>query len=130
MPMTVTGQEGGVRAALSGEIDHHGAKSLMRELEDTVAQRLPTRLTLDLSGVTFMDSSGVALLLRARPLTVGAALQRLLRAGKVGCGSVGGGLAGLLGKALGAGPFRLFLHLGAACFFQFHRSSPHGVIIS
>ena len=27
---------------------------------------LPTQLTLDLSGVTFMDSSGIALLIRAR----------------------------------------------------------------
>ena len=37
---------------LSGELDHHSAKGLLRRL--------------DLSGVTFMDSSGIALLIRAR----------------------------------------------------------------
>jgi len=50
---------------LSGEIDHHGARAMMARLEDAVASLLPMHLTLDLSGVTFMDSSGIAVLLRA-----------------------------------------------------------------
>ena len=37
----------------------------MAQLDDAIATRLPTRLVLDLSGVTFMDSSGIAVLLRA-----------------------------------------------------------------
>ena len=51
---------------LSGEIDHHGAKNAMRELELAVDAALPKKLVLDLSGVTFMDSSGIALILRAQ----------------------------------------------------------------
>ena len=66
MPITVNGREGAVTITLSGEIDHHGARAMMRELEDAISTLLPRRLTLDLSGVTFMDSSGIAVLLRAQ----------------------------------------------------------------
>ena len=49
-----------------GEIDHHGARNALRELEMTVDAALPKTLVLDMSGVTFMDSSGIALILRAQ----------------------------------------------------------------
>ena len=64
MPITVNRQPGGLAIALSGEIDHHGARVMMQQLEDAIARDLPMHLTLDLSGVTFMDSSGIAVLLR------------------------------------------------------------------
>ena len=51
---------------LSGEIDHHGARDAMRELELAVDAALPKKLVLDMTGVTFMDSSGLALILRAQ----------------------------------------------------------------
>ena len=51
---------------LSGEIDHHGARNAIRELEMAVDTALPKKLVLDMAGVTFMDSSGIALLLRAQ----------------------------------------------------------------
>ena len=41
--------------AISGELDHHGAHGAA----------LPLSLTMDLSGVSFMDSSGIAVVLRA-----------------------------------------------------------------
>ena len=50
-------------AYLSGEIDHHAAQSIRREIDAQVDDRLPELLTLDFSGVTFMDSSGVGLIL-------------------------------------------------------------------
>lgn len=50
----------------SGELDHHGAQSALRELEEALDAALPRRLVLDLSGITFMDSSGIALILRAQ----------------------------------------------------------------
>lgn len=65
MPISVTSRDGAVTIALSGEIDHHGARAMMLQLDEAIASRLPMRLTLDLSGVTFMDSSGIAVLLRA-----------------------------------------------------------------
>ena len=51
---------------LSGEIDHHSARNTMREMELAVDAALPKKLVLDMTGVTFMDSSGIALILRAQ----------------------------------------------------------------
>ena len=51
---------------LKGELDHHGARSALRELEEALDAALPRKLVLDLSGVTFMDSSGIAVVLRAK----------------------------------------------------------------
>ena len=53
-------------AYLTGEIDHHSAQTLRREIDAQIDARLPELLTLDFSGVTFMDSSGIALILRAQ----------------------------------------------------------------
>ena len=50
----------------SGELDHHGAREAIQELERAIDAALPKKLVLDFSGVTFMDSSGIALLLRAQ----------------------------------------------------------------
>ena len=52
-------------AQVSGEVDHHGAREIMGELERNIETSLPRVLELDLGGVTFMDSSGIAVLLRA-----------------------------------------------------------------
>ncbi|MEG0320902.1 MAG: STAS domain-containing protein [Oscillospiraceae bacterium] len=65
MPVVCTSEERTLTAALSGEIDHHGAKAVMEQLDRCISENLPRRLYLDLSGVTFMDSSGIAVLLRA-----------------------------------------------------------------
>jgi len=46
---------GTLAAYLSGEIDHHAAQTLRREIDAQVDDRLPELLTLDFSGVTFMD---------------------------------------------------------------------------
>ena len=50
----------------SGEMDHHGARNALKEVEMAIDAALPQTLILDFSGVTFMDSSGIALLIRAR----------------------------------------------------------------
>ena len=51
---------------LSGELDHHGARNTLREVELAIDAALPRMLVLDFSGVTFMDSSGIALILRTQ----------------------------------------------------------------
>ena len=51
---------------LYGELDHHGARNALREVEHAIDAALPRMLVLDFSGVTFMDSSGIALILRAQ----------------------------------------------------------------
>ena len=51
---------------LSGEMDHHGARNALKDLERIVDSVLPRNLILDMKAVTFMDSSGIALILRAQ----------------------------------------------------------------
>ena len=41
---------------LSGDIDHHGARNALRELELAIDAALPKKLVLDMKNVTFMDS--------------------------------------------------------------------------
>lgn len=50
----------------SGEMDHHGARNALKEVEMAIDAALPRALVMDFSGVTFMDSSGIALLLRSQ----------------------------------------------------------------
>lgn len=65
--MSVVCKEEGrvLRAELSGELDHHRARAVMEELDRQIDLALPRELVLDLAGLTFTDSSGIAVLLRA-----------------------------------------------------------------
>ena len=76
MGLTCTGEDRELRIALSGEVDHHRARGLMEGIDREIDMRLPSRVALDLGGVTFMDSSGIAVLLRAykRTAELGGAL--------------------------------------------------------
>lgn len=51
--------------AIQGELDHHGAHGVMQQIDYALDAGLPLALTLDFSGVSFMDSSGIAVVLRA-----------------------------------------------------------------
>lgn len=51
---------------LSGDLDHHGAREAIRQLELAIDAALPRQLVLDMAGVGFMDSSGIALIMRAQ----------------------------------------------------------------
>ena len=66
MEMTVRQEERCLEIALIGELDHHAARKIGGRLDRAIEAALPLRLVLDWSGVTFMDSSGIALLIRAR----------------------------------------------------------------
>ena len=63
MPVQIeTGPEV-VSAFLSGEINHHNARQLRTEIDEAAVRVLPAVLRLDFSGVEFMDSSGIGLVL-------------------------------------------------------------------
>ena len=75
---------------LSGEIDHHSARNAMREMELAVDAALPKKLVLDMTGVTFMDSSGIGLIMgryklmqsiggSLRVINAPAAIQKIMR---------------------------------------------------
>ena len=65
MELICTGEDRELCVSLAGEVDHHRARGLMEAVDREIGVRLPRRLTLDLGGVTFMDRSGIAVLLRA-----------------------------------------------------------------
>ena len=54
---------GTLAAYLSGEIDHHAAQILRREIDAQIDARMPELVTLDMGAVTFMDSSGVGIVM-------------------------------------------------------------------
>lgn len=52
-----------VTAYLSGDIDHHSAAEMREKIDRAVDCNLPSLLVLDFSGVSFMDSSGIGLIM-------------------------------------------------------------------
>ena len=63
MQMTSFLQDKQLTIALSGEIDHHGAKSTLRAIADKIDQYMPVLCVLDFRAVAFMDSSGIAVVI-------------------------------------------------------------------
>lgn len=64
--MKVYSQEsdGVLRLSFMGELDHHDAKLSMKTIETLIDDALPRDCIIDLSGLNFMDSSGIAVILR------------------------------------------------------------------
>lgn len=52
-------------AYLTGELDHHSLRETARALEEKLELHMPKTLVLDMNGVRFMDSSGIALVIRS-----------------------------------------------------------------
>ncbi len=50
-------------AKLYGEIDHHKAPQIRRKIDGMSESLRPKELHLDFSGVSFMDSSGIGLIM-------------------------------------------------------------------
>lgn len=59
--INVTGEV--VTAYLSGELDHHTAKEMREVIDNAVELNMPTLLILNFKDVTFMDSSGIGLVM-------------------------------------------------------------------
>jgi stage II sporulation protein AA (anti-sigma F factor antagonist) len=65
MPVNWIEQGRVLTGRLAGEIDHHAAKEIMAQLAQQIDAALPEQLVLELKEVTFMDSSGIAVVLNA-----------------------------------------------------------------
>ena len=64
-----------VVAAVAGEVNSHNSTHLRKELMELIARHKPKRLVLNLSGVSYMDSSAIAVLVEA--------LRKVGKGGKV-----------------------------------------------
>lgn len=64
MPVVIKTKANVIYAYLKGEIDHHTAPELRNAIDDAlIMNEAFDLLVLDFSGVTFMDSSGVGLVM-------------------------------------------------------------------
>lgn len=52
-----------LRVSLSGELDHHYSLQVRREMDAAIDENRPRMVELDLSGLSFMDSSGIGVVL-------------------------------------------------------------------
>ncbi|MBE6729795.1 MAG: STAS domain-containing protein [Ruminococcaceae bacterium] len=52
-----------VTAYLSGELDHHSAREMREAIDGAIELNMPELLVLDFSGIGFMDSSGIGLVM-------------------------------------------------------------------
>ena len=50
-------------AQLMGEIDHHSSRAIREEIDERAGRARPARLVMDFRDVTFMDSSGIGLVM-------------------------------------------------------------------
>ena len=50
-------------AVLMGDMDHHGVAGVRTQIDDAMFRLMPKILCIELSGVEFMDSSGLGLIL-------------------------------------------------------------------
>ena len=48
---------------LNGEIDHHSTLDIRDKIDTAVREAVPAELVLDFAGVSFMDSSGIGLVM-------------------------------------------------------------------
>ncbi len=70
-----------VTAYLNGELDHHSANEMRLAIDTAVELNMPSLLILDFSGITFMDSSGIGLVMgRYRNLIKSAAELQIVGA--------------------------------------------------
>ena len=63
MPVRTEYQYETLTAMLQGDIDHHTAAAMREAIDRAAESCLPKKLVLDFSGVSFMDSSGVGLVM-------------------------------------------------------------------
>ena len=65
MHLTSYLQDGTLTVALTGEIDHHCAKRYIQAITAKIEAYTPRVCILDFQEVTFMDSSGIAVVINA-----------------------------------------------------------------
>ena len=65
MHLTSFLQEGTLTIVLTGEIDHHCAKDFIQSITAKIEAYTPQICVLDFGEVTFMDSSGIAVVINA-----------------------------------------------------------------
>ena len=64
--VAVTADARTVRIAVTGELDELAARPLQQAVLDALRRHRPRNITIDLRGVTFLDTAGVTTLIQSR----------------------------------------------------------------
>jgi stage II sporulation protein AA (anti-sigma F factor antagonist) len=62
-PVVIETADESVTVFLAGDIDHSNAKAIREDIDYAIDRSSPKRLVLDFSGLDFMDSSGIGLIM-------------------------------------------------------------------
>ncbi len=90
MPVYITFEDDMMMAKIIGDIDHHTAKDIREDIDTALFDHKPKVLYLDYKEVTFMDSSGIGLIMgrykqmqllegELRVINVSAQLKKVMR---------------------------------------------------
>ena len=63
MQLSTSFKDGRLELRFIGELDHHAAKEAMQKIGQSIDLNLPRDCVIDFGGLTFMDSSGIAVVL-------------------------------------------------------------------
>ena len=64
MNISTAFSSGRLTVFLSGELDHHEARCTLNTIDELLDEYLPRDCVLDMAGLSFMDSSGIAVIIR------------------------------------------------------------------
>lgn len=63
MELTTTYKDGRLDLAFYGELDHHAARQAVQKIGQAIDSHLPRDCVMDFAALSFMDSSGIAVVL-------------------------------------------------------------------
>ena len=64
MNISTAFSSGRLTVFLSGELDHHEARCTINTIDELLDEYLPRDCVLEMAGLSFMDSSGIAVIIR------------------------------------------------------------------
>ena len=64
MDIRTTYDAGVLTVYLAGELDHHAAKENLHRIDELLDDYIPRDCALNMAGLSFMDSSGIAVIIR------------------------------------------------------------------
>lgn len=66
MKIRTTYSQGVLTVFMHGELDHHCAAAVVQSISESMDTSLPRETIIDMSALSFMDSSGIAVLIKAK----------------------------------------------------------------
>lgn len=78
MVLEIKGGRRVVIATLKGDLDHHGCQQIRQDIDSVISMPSTKILVLDMTHISFMDSSGMGLLLARNKLAMDNQVQLII----------------------------------------------------